>query len=482
MYVPKARNYFNGFAHSGPWRHVQEVPLALYGPGYIRRGGSVSSTREVTVADLVPTFAELLGYELPHEVDGSVLDEALFPKEPQDGPPRLIVTVVWDGAGMNVLDRWPDAWPNLRGLIGRGTAYAGATVGSSPSVTPPVHATIGTGVFPARAGIVDIPQRTGDVIEDSWAGTSPDKLGVPSLADAYDADRGNEPLVGMVAERAWQLGMIGHGGATPGGDRDFAVLTESDSEGALTTNEEIYALPEDLEDPAAFADAVLRVDAEDGALDDAWMGHPILGDAEQFPWTPAWTLYQTGIVEDLIRDEGFGQDDVPDLFYVNFKQTDHVGHRWTFTEPEMEAAIEYQDAALGRLVEFLDEEVGKRRYVIALTADHGAQPPPEVTGGWMIDQAPLTEAIERDLGGEPGAIIEQDRPVGFWFRFDLGDTAELARRAASFLTSYTVADDADAGEIVPDHIDPDERLFDAAFPMADLSQILDCARERSSAG
>lgn len=171
---------------------------------------------------------------------------------------------------------------------------------------------------------------------------------------------------------------------------------------------------------------------------------------------------------------------MPDLFFVNYKQTDHVGHRWTFAAPEMEQAIRHQDAALAELVNFLDEEVGRERYVLAVTADHGAQPPPEDTGGWMIDLASMTERIERHLGGEGGEITLEDRPVGFWFQSELPRPgAALAEKAARFITGYTVADDADPEEVVPPHIDPDERLFDAAFPMARLDDVTACAVSRS---
>ena len=292
MYVPDPRNYFNGFAHSGPWEHVQEVPLVLYGPGHIRASGSVDADREVTVADITPTLAELLGTDIPR-VDGNVLTEALEPTRPE--PPRLIVVVVWDGAGTNVLERWPDAWPELARLVQNGISYEGATVGSSPSVTPPIHATIGTGVFPNEHGIVDIPQRTGDKVEDSWEGTSPKNLTAPSLADVYDLATDNEAVMGMFAERAWQLGMIGRGSAQDGGDRDIAILTDPETDGGLITNEDLYELPE-LEDPALFERERQEVDLEDGMLDDSWMGHEILDDPADLPWTPVWTGYQTEII------------------------------------------------------------------------------------------------------------------------------------------------------------------------------------------
>lgn len=477
MYVPDPRNYFNGFAHSGPWKHVQGVPLVLYGPGYIQPLGTVDAGREVTVADLAPTFAELIGTDGPPS-DGTILQEALEPQ--RDAPPRLIVVVVWDGGGTNVLERWPDAWPNLAGLIDGGASFPGATVGSSPSVTPPIHATIGTGVFPNRHGIVDIPQRTGDTVEDSWAGTSPKNMTAPSLADVYDLATDNEAQIGMFAERAWQLGMIGHGAQYDGGDRDIAILTDPESAGGLTTNEDIYELPTGLEDPELFESVRQEIDLEDGRLDDTWMEHEILDDPENLPWTPVWAGYQTEIIQTAMRSNGFGRDDVTDLFYVNYKQIDHAGHRWSMANPETPVAISHADDALGRLVDFLDADVGRNRWVLALTADHGAQPPPEDTLGWMIDQDPLTAAVEDHLGVEEGEVILEDRPVGFWFTPEGRESPEgYAERAASFLTNYTIGDDlgdGEDGETLPSYISPDDKVFDAAFPMRYLPEIMECSR------
>ena len=474
MYVPDPRNYFNGCAHSGPWEHVQGVPLVLYGPGHVRPVGAIDADREVTVADLAPTLAALIGTE-PPDTDGAVLNEAL--EAQRDEPPRLIVVVVWDGGGTNVLERWPDAWPELASLIEGGASFENATVGSSPSVTPPIHATIGTGVFPNRHGIVDIPQRSGDKVEDSWAGTSPKNMTAPALADVYDPTTDNEALIGMFAERAWQLGMIGHGAAYEGGDRDIAILTNPESAGELITNEELYELPIGLEDPELFESVRQGVDLEDGRLDDTWMDHEILDDLENMPWTPVWAGYQTEIIQRLLVSEGFGRDNVTDLFYVNYKQIDHAGHRWSMAGPETPEAIAHADDALAQLVDFLDAKVGQNRWVVALTADHGAQPPPEDTQGWMIDQDPLTAAVEEHLGVEENEVILEDRPVGFWFTPEGRESPENhAEKAASFLTNYTIGDDLEEGETVPTYLSPDDKVFDAAFPMRYLPQILECSR------
>ena len=65
------------------------------------------------------------------------------------------------------------------------------------------------------------------------------------------------------------------------------------------------------------------------------------------------------MIEEVISREGFGDDPVPDLLFVNFKAIDHVSHIWSANSPEMQDTLSWQDEDLGRFVEFLDREVGK---------------------------------------------------------------------------------------------------------------------------
>ena len=90
-----------GLMHAGPWDYLQEVPVLWYGPGIVAEGGRVS--RPVTVADIAPTQAAVLGFHGFHAPDGAVMREALAPG-PGRRPPRLLVTLVWDAAGRNVLE------------------------------------------------------------------------------------------------------------------------------------------------------------------------------------------------------------------------------------------------------------------------------------------------------------------------------------------------------------------------------------------
>ncbi|MDF2753824.1 MAG: hypothetical protein K0S82_2207, partial [Gaiellaceae bacterium] len=118
-----------GLPHSGPWDYVGQVPLLWYGPGYVPATGPID--RRVTLADLAPTQAELLGFDFDAP-DGEPLLDALVPREDRPEPPALMVVLVWDGAGNNVLAEHPDAWPNLRALMDEGVWYTRAEVGSSP--------------------------------------------------------------------------------------------------------------------------------------------------------------------------------------------------------------------------------------------------------------------------------------------------------------------------------------------------------------
>ena len=142
-----------GLSHAGPWDYVQEVPLLFYGPGHVPALGRVDDP--ATLADIAPTNGAMLGFDF-EAPDGGVLTPALLPEAERVAPPKLLVTLVWDGAGRNVLERWPDDWPFLASLIDRGVWFDDAEIGSSPSNTPPIHATIGTGAFPRRHGVLDL--------------------------------------------------------------------------------------------------------------------------------------------------------------------------------------------------------------------------------------------------------------------------------------------------------------------------------------
>lgn len=472
-----------GLPHSGPWNYVSQVPLFWYGPGYVPARGPID--RRVTLADIAPTQAELLGFDFDAP-DGQVLADALLPGEERREPPPLLVVLVWDAAGMSVLREHPDAWPNLRSLIEQGVFYPRAEVGSSPPSTAQIHATIGTGAFSATHGLIAHHFRIGERIATPWE-QGPRFLVRPTLADLYDRALGNRPVVGVSATVAIHLGMVGHGSMWGGGDQDLVVLREQ--EGAETQGAEgarwnlpskvapWYRFPAYVNSLPPLSRYVDETDRADGRFDGKWRETDIQGEILRNGFdTPARVPYQDRLLEEMVVREGFGSDEVPDLLFVNHKLIDWVGHVYTVNSVEMEDSIRAEDAALPGLIDMLNREVGEGRWALTLTADHGHTPDPEVSGADVISPmdvgARIAEAFDQD--GDGVSVLDFVQPTEVFI-----DERELAEEG------HTVADVAEyiaglskgevGGDIWPipeEH--RDERAFLAAYP-SELLERLPCS-------
>ena len=297
----------------------------------------------------------------------------------------------------------------------------------------------------------------------------------PTLGDLYDRAMDNEPLVGALASVTWHLNMASHGGLWGGGDKDIAVLrvpAEADNEGAEGTtwnlqgkNLPFYEFPAYVNDLPPLSSYTEEIDREDGAQDGKWRDNSI----EQYEegWaTPARIPYQGRMVEEVIAREGFGDDDVPDLLFVNFKAIDHVSHIWSANSPEMQDTLRWQDEDLGRFVEYLDREVGQGDWVLVLTADHGAQFDPEVSGAFQVTPGQLEQDLDAAFpSATDDSVFQAVRTSQIYVN-------EYAMRAggysfeqiAQFVLDYT----KEQGAPDPSTVPADEladTVFSAAFPI-----------------
>ena len=456
-----------GTTHSGPWSYLQKVPILWYGPGIVEGLGLVTAQREITVADIAPTLAQMLGMTFPEDRPGRPIVEVL----PENiKKPKLVVVAVIDGGGWNVLNRWPKAWPYLKSLMERGTTIKNSVVGSSPSVTPAIHANIGTGAFPDQHGVVDIWLRRGDIAKDSYPDLNPRNLRMPTLAEMYDMSLENRPKVAMVAAEGWHLGMIGRGSQLEGGDKDIAVLEGENVE--PTTNRDYYSLPSYMSSVPGLGEDVRAVDAGDGKVDDLWMGHNVLVNREDQTRSPVQALYQTRLLKRLIARENFGGDETTDLLFTNYKQVDIIGHSYNMVEPEMKSMLTWQDRTLKDLVRFLNEEVGRGEWVMAITADHGQGPDPSTNGGFLIDVLNLKSYIARQMGMRESTLFHRWRPTGYWLQSDLTRKERKAGLISDYVMGYSAADAAE----IPDYYEggPRDRIFESAFPMARADDVVEC--------
>jgi hypothetical protein len=477
--VPDPPHYAGGVintSHSGPYDYLQDVPLIFHGPGFVRAPGTVGLDREVTLADLPPTYAALMGYDFPRR-EGRPLTELLRDTQTR---PRLIVTIVIDGGGWNVLRHWPDAWPNLNRMIASGASIDGATVGSSPSITPAIHTNLATGSFPRSHGVTSILVRKddGSIVggfhpEVRYAGSEAEpslNLRQTTLADLWDRDTDNAAKIGVVAFGNYIAGMAGHGTDLAGGDADIVALEE---EGGWKTDPTYYSLPAYLAgdefDPQRDLD---KADLLDGEADGQWRGHELA----PFDATPAFAPWENRAVKAIIGREGFGADDLTDLFYINYKAPDMAGHKWNMIAPEQRDVIGSVDAAIGDLVAWLDGRIGPNSYVLTVTADHGQTPLEQ--GGWPLNGTELKDDLDRAFGQrKSGTIVEMSTTSALFVdREALEARGVTAAEVASFLTTYTIGDNAGRSEEVPREFEgrEDERIFAAVIPSGRIGKVLAC--------
>jgi hypothetical protein len=117
-----------------------------------------------------------------------------------------------------------------------------------------------------------------------------------------------------------------------------------------------------------------------------------------------------------IDAEHLGQDEIPDLLSLSFSANDAVGHAWGPDSQEVLDVTLESDRIIKELLAFLDDRVGKGRYLLVLTADHGICPLPEASRAEgraalrvspTIFKAKATEFLTRAFGGnEKTAWVE----------------------------------------------------------------------------
>lgn len=114
--------------------------------------------------------------------------------------------------------------------------------------------------------------------------------------------------------------------------------------------------------------------------DSALAGRAIQG----FPWMDSLTL---AFALDGVRALGLGADAArTDLLAVSLSATDAIGHRYGPDSKEIHDQVLQLDRYLGEFLDALTALRGASRVVVALTADHGIAPYPELRSPYYANQ------------------------------------------------------------------------------------------------
>ena len=377
-----------GISHGVPWDYDRDLPLIWWGPGFIKAGQVVRS--RTSQQDVAPTLAHLIGSPLPTDARGRVLAEAL---KPTNRKPKVVLTMLFDQGGELYYKLHPGKTPFVDRLKREGTYFANTRVSHVDMETAMGHVAIGTGAYPAQHGM---PSNSfwhggrGDDIycmEGSTGESSPHFMMSPTLGDFYLRHTQNKALLLSYcwADRA-AIGMGGQGAYYKGNKKPWIYYFDVKT-GKLATNPLYYEIPSYVKDMTPEAE-VARI----AGPERVWMSHTIKTPRD-WEATPAMPIFDANQVIKVIEREAWGQDDIPDLMYVTLKTTDMVGHLFGQESEEAGAVLAEQDRQFERIVKALEKKVGRDNFVVALSADHGGAPLPELSGGKRL----LEKTLMKDL-------------------------------------------------------------------------------------
>jgi predicted AlkP superfamily pyrophosphatase or phosphodiesterase len=369
-------------------------------------------------------------------------------------PPKLVIVLVVDQMRADYVDRFQGDWTaGLKRLLTRGAVFSNAAYPYLTTVTCPGHATISSGAFPRLHGVFQntwydresrriIPctadsgaKHVGYRIEDD-SGASAARLLIPAFADELRAQRAGARVVALSLKARSAIMLAGHGG-------DAVTWLSESLEGWETST--AYS-----NGPVPAVKAFLDANSIDADFGRGWSrllpasryGDADHDEAERAPdgWTTVFPHVLNGH-NDATPDEDFrdqwvrspfadaflgrfaaalveslqlGNDDVTDFLGVGFSTPDFVGHMFGPRSQEVQDIYAHLDRTIGLLLDRLDTLVGRDRYLVAFTSDHGVAGIPEQLSksgqdAGRVSGARLTDLLERTVQAVlgPGSYVSR---------------------------------------------------------------------------
>ena len=137
----------------------------------------------------------------------------------------------------------------------------------------------------------------------------------------------------------------------------------------------------------------------------------LLVDSEPLAENPALQApldtAEVDIALDGVKALGMGKDEIPDILTISFSGHDRIGHGFGPDAPEALREYLHIDQEIGRLLTGLDTLVGKGKYVVVLSSDHGVSPVPELAkarglDAGRVDLGALKTLLDKELDDQLG--------------------------------------------------------------------------------
>jgi predicted AlkP superfamily pyrophosphatase or phosphodiesterase len=304
-------------------------------------------------------------------------------------------------------------------LVTDGAMFTNAAYPYAGTLTCPGHFSIGTGTVPAVHGMMSnswydrearrsVPCVTDPTVKSVPFGGGPGRethgpraSRMPAFADQLRAQATAAPRIVSVALKPRSaIGLGGRGGP------DTVVVWEEDpgtwaSSTAYTTepwpdvDEFVRSRPiaadyGKLWQPLLPADRYLNLDDDPvESSPGTWSrtfphaltspsGTPDNSFVTAWERSPYSNRFVTDLAIHLLQRRGLGRTPSrTDFLAISLPALDLVGHEYGPRSHEIQDVLARADADVGRLLAALDQQVGRGRYVLALSADHGVGAIPE---------------------------------------------------------------------------------------------------------
>ncbi|HXG89775.1 MAG TPA: alkaline phosphatase family protein [Vicinamibacterales bacterium] len=350
--------------------------------------------------------------------------------------PKLLVIVVVDQLRFDYLDRYKSLWTaGLKRLTTEAAVFERAYYPYLNTVTCSGHATIGTGALPATHGvimnewwqrgqkrrmsctddpaIVSVPYGSGAA---ERIGHSAHRLRVPTLADRLRASTPDSRVVALSMKPRSTVMLAGHAGTAVTWFADsntwatssaFAAQPVAPVQAFVTANpveRDSNVTWDRMLDPARYTGVDAGIGERGPAGWNALFPHPLQGSGSGNRFFDLWErspfsdVYLGKMAAQLVRDYQLGQRDVVDFLGVSFSALDYVGHDFGPNSHEVQDTLARLDRTLGDLFTALDATVGRDRYVVGLSADHGVADIPEANTAAGRDAGRVLNADIRRVG------------------------------------------------------------------------------------
>ena len=330
--------------------------------------------------------------------------------------PKLVVFLVVDGLPQRQITSYRDqlAPDGLARFLDRGAWFSEAHYGHAFTVTAAGHATMLTGAYPHRTGIIGNDWRdvvtgaevynTGDTSAtyighktNALDGTSPKNLKAETVGDVLRRIDARSKVIAISGKDRGAILPAGQRGTAymyMGASGQFASTTWYMKAHPAWVNAFNAAKPADryfktewtpLLPEAAYAQSIPdsqpwfgpgggKLPMRMGALADDAPGPAFYTSLLRSPFGDALSL---DFARAAIAGEQLGQDDAPDILAVSLSSHDYINHAFSAESRLSHDHLLQLDRLLQSFFRDLDATVGKNNYLAVLTADHGFMPAPE---------------------------------------------------------------------------------------------------------